>query len=146
VHIIPAGTYFIGDPGQVISENDWWDFLEQWIDASIATFDFRGRRCFTARTAYGDGIYQDQNGNQYMVDAGVIGATPVELIEPAMFAEAVEESLGCVVTLSVETACEVIEERYTIRIGDIRIPTCEDGEDGRDEDSDWKEIQATYGK
>lgn len=31
-------------------------------------------------TAYGDGAYEDQCGNTYLVDAGVIGLVPLELV------------------------------------------------------------------
>ena len=34
-----------------------------------------------AGTAYGDGEYQDNHGNRYPVDAGVIGLVPLELVE-----------------------------------------------------------------
>lgn len=33
-------------------------------------------------TAYGDGVYRDQKGRKYCVDAGVIGAIPLELVDP----------------------------------------------------------------
>ena len=32
-------------------------------------------------TAYGDGVYEDQNGMMYPVDAGVIGLVPLEIVD-----------------------------------------------------------------
>lgn len=75
---MPAGEYYIGDPCYVISE--WDEFLEPMWDANgESAFLWKGRECVVFSTAYGDGCYEDRDGYSYPVDAGCIGAVPVEL-------------------------------------------------------------------
>jgi hypothetical protein len=81
---LPAGTYYIGDPCYVIDK--------EWDNVCNMSFDKNGqplngvmvlnnKEMFIGCTAYGDGLYFDQFGNQYPVDSGCIGVVPVELID-----------------------------------------------------------------
>ena len=75
---LPAGTYFVGDPCYIVPENDWIPLLEATdYFAAPATLRFRGYTVGASSTAYGDGTYHDQNGREYSVDAGLLGAVPV---------------------------------------------------------------------
>ena len=78
---MPAGTYYIGDLCYVMDE-EWDEFCtitidgHNCIDGEFALSD--GRRFATYGTKYGDGAYTDQFGNQYGVDAGLIGCIKVD--------------------------------------------------------------------
>ena len=71
-----AGTYYVGDLCYVL--HDEWDEVCELIikDGVCLDGEFTlkdGRRFAIYSTAYGDGTYLDQSGNEYGVDAGSIG-------------------------------------------------------------------------
>lgn len=71
-----AGTYYVGDLCYVL--HDEWDEVCDLIikDGECLDGEFElkdGRRFAMYGTAYGDGTYYDQSGNEYGVDAGSIG-------------------------------------------------------------------------
>lgn len=77
---LPPGKYYIGDPcyvfevswDAVLSETDYFTNERQTI---------KGVPVFGGPTAYGDGVYLGSDGFDYSVDAGLLAAIPVELIE-----------------------------------------------------------------
>jgi hypothetical protein len=87
-HTFPAGKYYIGDPCYVVRDGSWGKLIDEtgcfgldldgknWDDGK---FTYRGKFCFAAGTAYGDGCYTDHRGGEYPVDAGLIGILPVEV-------------------------------------------------------------------
>lgn len=78
---LPPGKYFIGDPCYVF-DNPSWDLLQEldgFLDGEIVTL--QDRQLWAHSTAHGDGTYPDQNGSEYSVDSGMLGAVPIELIE-----------------------------------------------------------------
>lgn len=98
---MPAGNYYIGDPCYVIPDADWSRFCEVMNKAQEATphgeyeaaiFEFDGKQCFVSPTNCGDGGYYDQFGNEYGVDAGVIGAIPWELVTPKEYLQHMPET------------------------------------------------------
>lgn len=80
IRMFPAGTYYIGDPcyafdeswGKILDDNNFFEKHDQQIN---------GVAVLCGSTAYGDGTYKDQFGNEYPVDAGLIGILPVELLD-----------------------------------------------------------------
>ena len=93
-----------------------------------------------AGTLYGDGIYWDEHGNEYPVDAGVIGLVPLEL------ATEYEERTGFKPGLIVEMpGTAVFEAAYGVF--DITLPDgerihintrgCEDDTDYEADDTDY---------
>ena len=74
---MPAGEYYIGDLCYVMTDEEWDEFCSitidgmKCIDGEFSLKD--GRRFATYGTAYGDGVYHDQYGHSYAVDAGLIG-------------------------------------------------------------------------
>lgn len=74
--IFPAGTYYIGDPCYAFQGDAWDSILEEsdYFNAETAT-----RNMWAGSTAHGDGTYNDQFGNEYPVDAGLIGIMPIEM-------------------------------------------------------------------
>lgn len=88
---LPAGTYLVGDPCYAFDHalrQNWLDWLadawkEKGVDRdrlNILDGRVKGMRIAASRTAYGDGVYYDQDGHVYAVDAGLLGAVPVELL------------------------------------------------------------------
>jgi hypothetical protein len=75
---LKPGLYFIGDPCYVINES-WTEFIDKVKENTIT--EFRGYEVFYGGTAWGDGTYLDNNGNEYPVDSGCLGIIPVDLIE-----------------------------------------------------------------
>jgi len=74
--MMKAGTYYVGDLCYVL--HDEWDEVCELIikDGVCLDGEFTlkdGRRFAIYSTAYGDGTYLDQSGNEYGVDAGSIG-------------------------------------------------------------------------
>lgn len=74
------GTYYVGDPCYIFSES-WSEVLNAtnyFNDDNIVKIF--GKECIAGGTAYGDGSYFDNFGRKYWVDAGLIGALPISLI------------------------------------------------------------------
>ena len=88
--------YYVGDLCYVMHE-EWNEVcgmtsLDNEDDAEYQLED--GRKFFLFSTAYGDGQYDDTDGNPYSVDSGTIGAIKVDDIRDPEFARIVEEGLG----------------------------------------------------
>lgn len=77
---MPAGRYYVGDLCYVL-ENEWDEFCRltiqgnECIDGEFTLSD--GRKFASFGTKWGDGGYCDQFGNEYSVDAGLIGCVQV---------------------------------------------------------------------
>lgn len=75
--MMPAGVYYVGDLCYVMSDAEWDEFCSITIQGSRCLdgeFELSdGRKFATYGTSWGDGVYQDQHGNQYAVDSGLIG-------------------------------------------------------------------------
>jgi len=81
---MPAGRYYVGDLCYVL--HDRWDEFcsltcsgNRVLDGEFNLAD--GTRFATYTTQYGDGTYQDETGNIYDVDAGLIGCVALEDID-----------------------------------------------------------------
>lgn len=127
-----AGTYYIGDPCYVYGDDhkDWLDFLDYgvWKGDSNVPFEYKGYTCFAGDTKYGDGVYEGSDGFHYPVDAGMIGAIPVEMADKPY-----RSDLSTIVTFEKDFICEV--SNGVICIGHISIDTDpeDDEEDVYDE-------------
>lgn len=72
---MPAGEYYVGDLCYVVEE--WDDYCsviiqgDNCLDGEFHMPD--GRKFASYGTAWGDGVYEDGEGRQYSVDAGLIG-------------------------------------------------------------------------
>ena len=79
---MPAGKYYIGDLCYVMNDTEWEEFCSITIDGhNVIDGEFQlkdGRRFATYGTSFGDGVYHDQYGHSYSVDAGLIGCIKVE--------------------------------------------------------------------
>ena len=118
---LPAGNYYIGDLCYVVE--NWEEYHQLFFpndgsdDQHIGVFtNSEGVKFANYGTAFGDGIYYDEERNEYAVDSGSIGCIPIEAIQEP-------HALGNVVYFPVEFDCEYIESSGTIRIGDVFIDT-----------------------
>jgi hypothetical protein len=75
------GEYYIGDPCYVVEDDDWIKLLEDNNYFHDCNFIYKGKKCYADGTAYGDGCYQDNHGEAYGVDAGLLGIIPVSIIK-----------------------------------------------------------------
>jgi hypothetical protein len=130
--MMPAGEYYVGDLCYVMTDKEWDEFCSitidgmKCIDGEFTMKD--GRRFATYGTAWGDGVYQDQNNGQYAVDAGLIGCIKVEDIKAKKYADIAE--LGKIHTFQYDfTTSGGRGDRDwdgVIRIGSIHIGTNSD--------------------
>lgn len=74
---LSAGLYYIGDPCHVMKSKDY----EKIPVVGDGIFDCGGQPIFKASTAFGDGVFYDAWNHLFRVDAGILGATPVELMD-----------------------------------------------------------------
>jgi hypothetical protein len=89
--------YYVGDLCYVM--HDCW---EEVCDLTLSEdaegeheFELAdGRKFILFSTAYGDGQYNDLEGNPYCVDSGTIGAIRVADIQDPDFASAIKHGLG----------------------------------------------------
>lgn len=122
---LPAGTYVIADPCYHVPDEQWDRVLDESdvFSRPEATFEAEDGsivKVVAFGTAYGDGVYEDQYGNHYGVDAGLIGIMSVEHVTPDL-------RLGSVFTFS--TPFECYEEDGTIVFGHVSIPTSNEYDD-----------------
>jgi len=78
--VMPAGRYYVGDPCYAIESQElWMQFLEScdYFRASHVAHVGVAKVIVGFSTAYGDGVYQDQQGREYPVDAGLLGVVPI---------------------------------------------------------------------
>jgi hypothetical protein len=80
-HTLPPGTYFIGDPGNVLEQS--WDsiLVSTNFFSEPDPIQIQGRSIWGHRTLNGNGRFTDQNGIEYKVADQVLGAVNIELIE-----------------------------------------------------------------
>jgi hypothetical protein len=84
---MPAGKYYVGDLCYVMHE--CWDeacglFFKGRTDGGCNEGEFNlkdGRRFVSYNTKWGDGGYYDESGNEYGVDAGLIGCIRLDDID-----------------------------------------------------------------
>lgn len=78
---LPSGFYWVGDPCYAFdSQNEWMALLDSSGDyGSLAILEAFAcdKRFVASRTAHGDGVYSDSLGNEFPVDAGLIGVVPM---------------------------------------------------------------------
>lgn len=123
-NMMPAGTYFIGDLCYVM-HGEWDEFCDLTIkgnDCLDGVFNLAdGRRFATYGTAYGDGVYRDNSGGSYSVDAGLIGCILLTDIDMSDSANIASSELGRIYTF--DAPFETSENNGVISFGDISINT-----------------------
>ncbi len=137
--LVPAGKYFLGDPCYSVPSHLWMDLLSSaeffytnpigTVSTPAGTFSV-----LAFGTAYGDGLYRGRDGYSYPVDAGLIGLTPVELIDAnttAMKADGqLRTDLGKIIEFGRDIVCS--GEGGIMDFGDYHIDTKNEDEDEED--------------
>lgn len=119
------GKYYIGDLCYVVEKHDdWMELLEKTNYFRNENQEYKGCPILAGSTAYGDGIYADNKGRTYCVDAGIIGIMPIECIDKK---HDNIENLGNIVDF--EEDFDVLIEDGIFRFGDISINTVWDEEE-----------------
>ena len=78
--MMEAGKYYVGDLCYVMTDEEWREVCKILFEtdepSGVRDGEFQlkdGRRFATYGTRWGDGLYKDQFGRKYSVDAGLIG-------------------------------------------------------------------------
>lgn len=143
---LPAGTYIVGDPCYSFeSQEDWMGLLESGglhdkpmpriMECEVPE---KGLSFVASGTAYGDGRYEDQFGNSYPVDAGLIGVVPTTT------GKTLDEDWKSHV-IEFDSPFTVAYEDGMIKIGHLKIETG-DAEDYEDEDQYEDEEELEIGE
>ena len=124
------GKYYIGDPCYVVEKQDkWMELLEKTNYFKNEEQEYKGYPILAGSTAYGDGVYGDNEGRIYCVDAGLIGIMPIECIDKKH--DNIED-LGNIVEF--EDDFDVSIEDGVFEFGNILINTIWDEDEDEDED------------
>lgn len=120
---VPAGRYFLGDPCYAVPNEYWTPLLDScdFFDGSPVG-QANGSQVLAFGTAWGDGTYNDQHGNSYPVDAGLIGLTPIALAQQHPDFSTLE-GLGRFVDFERSTTCT--KEAGVLTFGKYAIDTDE---------------------
>jgi hypothetical protein len=137
---IPAGTYFVGDPGYAFDDHGVWMELLKSADfesRDLLEASARGRSFVASGTAYGDGEYEDREGRRYPVDAGLIGVVPARGKTPwgmhrIVFAEdftvSYEDGVIFIGPVAIDTdptdECGALCCRQRVEVGEDYCPEC----------------------
>ena len=138
--IFKAGKYYVGDLCYVINDKHWDELGEKtnWFQ-NDEQFEFKGKTVFVSHTAYGDGRFNDYQGREYFVDAGLIGVIPFDIIDDGKTGNG-----GQIIEFEKDfyASCS---DKGIFKIGNITIDTSnEDEEEDEEEDyddeaDDWDE-------
>jgi hypothetical protein len=136
---MPAGDYYVGDLCYVM--HDCWDevisiMFDDDEDGRGRHGEFvlkDGRRFAVYGTAYGDGVYHDEQLNEYSVDAGLIGCILVSKINEE---EQKNLGLGIVHTFPRDFKTGYADSRYGVIDFGGRVIIDTVGYDMEDDDED----------
>ena len=134
---LAAGTYLVGDPCYAFDndlDHNWQNWLEDaWKDTDpnkVRILDGRvdGMRVVAAGTEYGDGAYGGSDGNEYGVDAGLLGAVHIDFLrnlypEYSSMSRDEVEAASMMFVVEFPEPFHVSYEDGTISIGHIDIYT-----------------------
>jgi len=133
--MMPAGKYYIGDLCYVMTDEEWEQLctltaprMGTWGKSTQGEFELAdGRKFACYDTKWGDGVYHDEIGHSYSVDAGLIGCILVSDIKANKYDNLLD--LGAIVEF--DEPFVTSEHTGLIQFGYIVIetnPTYEDEE------------------
>lgn len=91
--LLPPDKYFIGDPNYVLKD-PYMYILNVQPDRGIFTNE-GGLTFAKFRTYFGDGIFEDDDGDQYPVDSGCIAVLPMSICDE----QQAEKHLGAIINM-----------------------------------------------
>ena len=72
--------FVMADPCYVLNDKIYFDFWGDQKDFADGVFKFKNLYFAVGSTKFGDGYYEDEDGNGYPVDSGTIALIPLELV------------------------------------------------------------------
>lgn len=144
MHSLKSGKYYVGDPCYIFDAS-WDKAISDTSCFESEVCELFGKQVYCGGTAYGDGLYTDNFGREYAVDAGLIGILPIEMIEidKHVTLEEIEKS-DIMHVVDFDKDFKVWIEDGIFHFGDIVIDTKEDDEEEEiedDDESDEEEIE-----
>ncbi len=108
-----AGTYYIGDLCYIIDTDENWSKICNSIETDLAM----------SYTAYGDGLYKDNNKKYYSVDSGTIGiiSTDHQYIDKEKLEQTLNKEHARVVIFDNDFVFKCTNGKF--QIGTIKINT-----------------------
>lgn len=92
-----VGKFFIGDICYALESEIYHNYWGNKCHFEDGCYEINNSKFAVASTAFGDGIYSDNEGSAYPVDAGNIGIVPMELWKKGINIEQELERLGKIV-------------------------------------------------
>ncbi len=134
--------YYVGDLCYVV--HDAWSEVCDLTVFDNSKFEYElsdGRKYFLFSTKYGDGTYNDRDGNPYSVDSGTIGAIKVDDIVdvdgPEGLERAIQNGLGHILEFPEEiSGMDCYYQDGVIGIYNVEIDTANDYDLDDEEDED----------
>lgn len=130
---LPKGKYYIADPCYIMEDEQYHIALHETnyfgydSNGGIFTESASGKQYAVFRTAFGDGVYQDNKGRDYSVDAGCIACIPVEIVDKPKY-----DDLVHIEEFEDDFEVGFIQSGGVIYFGTIEImtdPPCEEEEE-----------------
>jgi hypothetical protein len=122
----PAGEYYIGDLCYVLGDNVYDNiFGGTGYEPGVYEEKDTGRVFAVNSTAYGDGCYRGDDGNEFCVDAGIIGICSKSLMTK-------DDGGGHMYTFRRPVECRLRGGRFSFTDGSTGVEIRTDGWDGDD--------------
>lgn len=129
------GTYWIGDLCYVLQADEWDDLMTLTRPARLlqattpgyrksqeeTVVELRGSKLGYCGTAYGDGVYMDEERNLYPVDSGSIGIVPLERVKVSDKILKILDALGRIIQMTESFSIE--NQHGRLRFGNVFIDT-----------------------
>jgi hypothetical protein len=144
---LPAGIYWFGDLCYVLNDAVY--------DAAFGAYAYRdgyytqtntNHRFLVHGTAYGDGNYDDDHGNSYSVDAGILSLASLSVIDGGVEqvprpGESIPWNMGVLRHFTEEVDCDFRGSIFTVRSGNLSftVNTWNDEDAASSDDDDDEE-------
>ena len=119
-----AGRYYVGDLCYVMDDDEWREVCDLTIvNNKMVNGEFNmkdGRRFAMYCTAYGDGVFYDENEREYSVDSGSIGCI---LAADVKAHDKPYDVMNLGNMINFENDFDTASQRGLIRFGNVRIDT-----------------------
>jgi hypothetical protein len=126
IALLSPGEYYIGDLCYVLGDNIYDNiFGGTGYEMGIYTEKATGRTFLVNSTAYGDGCYRGDDGNEFCVDAGIIGICSKSLM-------AKDDGGGHIYTFRRGVECRLRGGRFSFTDGSTGVEIRTDGWDEDD--------------
>ena len=115
---IPAGTYAVGDPGNLLDDPDLDDLLTKVAADAMAHTLASGKRVVLMSTS-GDGWLLDDQGGTYAIDSGCLAVVP--LADPVSWQVVEAVARGSVTLHHFKDEAMVAGDGKAFRVGGLTI-------------------------